>query len=166
MDLLKKLLAALGLAETVTEAEALSAVAGLKSNVAALSAQVGAPDPSKFVPVATLSALQVEHASLNERFAALHAEVAGGKLEKVIADGKAAGKLTPATEAWARDLGKTDLAALSAFLEAAPVVVTPGKTQTNGDGGDPQPAALSAAEVKVCAAMGLTQESFLKSKAS
>lgn len=142
MTLLQKLLASLGLADNTNEDVALTAVAalkaqasevaGLKTNVATLSAQVGAPDPAKFVPIATLSALQGEHADLQGKLAALTAEVSGGKLEKIVADGLAAGKLTPATEGWARDLGKKDVAALSAFIAAAPVVVTPGETQSGG----------------------------------
>ena len=131
-ELLKKLLVALGLQESATEAEALSAVASLQTNVAALSARIDKPDPAQFVPVAALSALQGEHAETLNRLAALTAEVDGGKLDKVVSDGLSSGKLTPATEAWARDLGKKDVAALQAFIAAAPVVVAPGATQTAG----------------------------------
>lgn len=162
-ELLKKLLAALGLQETATEAEALSAVASLKSNVAALSAQVAAPDLSKFVPIATLTALQGEHASLQTKLTALSAEVSGGKLDKVVSDGLAAGKLTPATEAWARDLGKSNLAQLSAFIEAAPVVVKPGETQSGGKGDGSAVAALSADQKKVCELLGLSEADYQKS---
>lgn len=161
MELLKKLLAALGLQETATEAEALAAIASLKTNVAALSAQVAAPDPAKFVPVATLSALQGEHAELQGKFTALQAEVSGTKLEKVVADGLAAGKLTPATEAWARDLGKKDLAALSAFVDAAPVVAKPGGTQSGAQGGGGgNTVALSAEQKKVCALLGVSEADY------
>lgn len=163
-EMLKKLLAALGLQESATEAEALSAVAGLKTNVASLSAQVAAPDPAKFVPIATLSALQGEHASLQNQLATLSAEVNGGKLDKVVTDGLAAGKLTPATEAWARDLGKKDLAALSAFISAAPVIVKPNETQTNGQGEQDNGDGLTSAELAVCSATGIAPADFLKTK--
>ena len=71
-ETLKKLLAALGLAETTAEADALAAVATLKANadqVAELTAQVAtlkaaAPDPAKFVPVDAVAALQAQVASL------------------------------------------------------------------------------------------------------
>lgn len=176
MTLLQKLLASLGLADNTSEEAALTAIAalkatagevsGLKTNVATLSAQVGAPDPAKFVPIATLSALQGEHATLQSKFVALQAEVSGGKLEKVVADGLAAGKLTPATEAWARDLGKSNLGALTAFLTAAPVVIKPGETQTGGEGGQGKTglAALSATEAVVAAALGQTAEQFAAGK--
>lgn len=161
MDLLKKLLAVIGLAETTTEAEALAAVASLKTNVVSLSAQVSAPDPAKFVPIATLAALQGEHAGLQGQLVALQSEVNGGKLDKVIADGLAAGKLTPATEAWARDLGKSNLAQLSAFITAAPVVVAPNTTQTNGQGdAGKTTAGLTAEQKTVAAALGLTLEQY------
>lgn len=153
MDLLKKLLAALGLQESATETEALSAVAQLKTNVASLSAQVAAPDPQKFVPVATLTALQGENAGLQAKVAALSADINAEKLEQAIKDGLAAGKLSPATEAWARDLGKKDLAALSSFLEAQPAIAKPGDTQTKNsnpsvavDKNDPKAIAQLAAK--------------------
>lgn len=163
-ELLKKLLAALGLQESATEPEALAAIAALKNNVVALSAQVAAPDPARYVPIATLSALQTERAALQGQLAALTGEVNGGKIDKMISDGLAAGKLTPATESWARALGGSDIAALSAFLVAAPVVVKPGETQTGGAGGAGNAAALSALEIKVCKNMGLSQEEFLKTR--
>lgn len=162
-ELLKKLLASLGLQESATETEALAAVAALKTNVATLSVQATHPDPARFVPIATLSALQAEHADLQGRLAALTAEVNGGKLEKVVSDGLAAGKLTPATEAWARELGKKDLAVLTAFLAAAPVVVALGQTQSGGKGSTGAGgAALSETELAVCKATGTSPEDFIK----
>lgn len=170
MTLLQKLLASLGLADNTGEEAALTAVAalkaktgevdGLNAKVAALTAQVAAPDPAKFVPVATLTALQGEHATVKSQLVALQAEVDGGKLDKAIEDGKASGKLTPATEPWARDLGKKDFAALTAFLSAAPVVVKPGETQTQGKGEVGGASGLNAEQVAVCSALGLSLDQF------
>ena len=155
-EMLKRLLAALGLQETATEAEALSAVAALKTNVAALTAQVATPDPAKFVPMATLTALQGENAGLASKVAALQAELDGGKVNALIDQGKADGKIPPAMEDWARDLGKKDLAALSAYLDKAPSVIKPGTTQTGGkSGGGEGAAALSAEQQKVCELLGV-----------
>lgn len=131
-ETLKKLLAALGLQDTASEAEALSAVAALKTNVATLSAQIATPDPARFVPVATLAALQAEHATVQGKLAAMTAEIDAGKVAKVVEDGLAAGKLTPATADWARTLGAQNIASLTAYLEAAPVVMKPGETQSGG----------------------------------
>ena len=132
----------------------------LGEHLAALAAQVETPDPAKFAPVAALTALQGEHAELQTRFAALQADVDGAKLDQVIAAGLAAGKLTPATESWARDLGKTNLAALSAFLDAAPEIVKPGTTQTGGAGQGERTAALSAEDQRVCELLGISQDDY------
>lgn len=140
-----------------------SASFDLGGHIAALSAKIAAPDPAKFVPVATLTALQGENTNLQTQLAALTAEVNGGKLDKMIADGLAGGKLTPAIESWARDLGAANLAALSAFLEKAPVIVAPGQTQTQGKApaGGTGDGALSAEQLAVCSALGLTKDQFI-----
>ena len=165
-ETLKKLLAAIGLQETATEAEALSAVAALRNNVASLAAQVAevnSPDPAKFVPIATLTALQGENAGLQTKMAALQAEVDGGKLDTLINDAKAAGKITPATEPTMREIGKKDFAALSALIEASTPVVKPGETQTGGKGGGGTgTAALTADQQKVCDMLGLDPAAYLQ----
>ncbi|MBN8452259.1 phage protease [Accumulibacter sp.] len=163
--ILKKLLAALGLQETATEAEALSAVEALKTNVAMLSAQVAAPDPTKYAPLAALSALQTENAQVKGQLAALTGEIAAAKVVQQVADALAAGKLTPAMEDWAKTLGAANPTALSAFLDAAPVVVDLGAKQSDGK----QPAgtggqALSATELAVCRSMALAPEDFAKTR--
>ena len=161
-ETLKKLLAALGLQETATEPEALAAVAALKTNVASLSAQISAtPDPAKYVPIAALSALQSEHADAKGKLAALTAEIAGGKVAQLVADGLAAGKLTPATEAWAKSLGESNLAALTAYLDAAPVVIKPGETQSGGNKqAGTHVAALSADAKRVCQLLGVAEADY------
>lgn len=166
-EMLKKLLAALGLQETATEADALSAVtalkagsdkvAGLESEVAALKAAT--PDPEKFAPVATMKALQAE-------VSALTAKLNGQELDGVIAEALTAGKLLPAQESWARELGGKDLASLKSYLDTAPAVV-PAGTQSGGKppasgGGDGK---LNDTELAVCSQLGITAEEFLKSKA-
>lgn len=152
---MKALLAALGLSETATEAEALAALAALKS---------AAPDPAKFVEVATLTAAQTEKAAIAAELAALKAEKAQAEVDKVIADGLAAGKLTPATEPHARKLAG-DLAALKGFIDAQPVIVKPGDTQIGGDkpaaGAGSGNSGLDEAQAALCARMGLKPEDYL-----
>lgn len=166
-ELLKKLLASLGLQETATEAEALSAMAALKTNVAALSAQVSSPDPAKYVPIAALSGLQAEHANVKSQLATLTAEISAGKVAALVADGVTAGKITPATEAWAKSLGESNLAALTAFLAAAPVIVKTNETQSNGKGGNGNGGggeSLSSIDLAVCSAMGLSPDAYAKTR--
>lgn len=167
-ETLKKLLASLGLADTTSEADALTAVAalkakadqvdGLQGQLAALSA--AKPDPAKFVAVETMRELQAQVATLT-------AQVNGDKVTQTVEAALTAGKLLPAQKDWALDLGKKDLAALTGYLEKTPAIValtgtqTDGKPPAGGGGGD---AKLTDAEVAVCKAMGLSHEDFLKQK--
>lgn len=137
-DLLKKLYAAAGIAEGASEADAVTALAALKSKAAA------APDPAKYVEVAAMTALQAEVANLKN--AAAEKDVAE-LVSKALTDGK----LIPAQEGWAKELGKKDLAALKTYLEKAPVIVAPNTTQTRGRG----PASIAQAGGDIVAAAKL-----------
>lgn len=118
--------AALAAAKTLQDT-----LASLQTNVAALTARADTPDPGKFAPIATLTALQSEHAALQAQLAALSAKSAAAELDQVIESARTAGKITPALESWARTYGSKDLAGLTAYLSSAPVIVPPG-TQTGG----------------------------------
>lgn len=159
---MKDLLKALGLPETATEAEALAALAALKSahqgELSALRAQ--APDPAQYVSIATLTAVRGELAAAAAELAALKAKDRDAEVNKVVTEALAAGKLTPATEAWARDLGKSDLAKLTAYVAAAPVVVAPGQSQTGGQGPAGQSHQHADVDLAVMKALGLTAEQF------
>lgn len=165
-ETMKELLKALGLAETATEAEALAALNAVKSahqgEVAALKG--AAPDPAKYVEVAVLTGVRNELATATTELAALKAEKAQAEVDKVIADGLAAGKLTPATEPHARKLAG-DLAALKGFIDAQPVVVAPG-SQTGGrtPGAGAADGKLSETDLAVCSQLGISAEDFLKSR--
>lgn len=170
MDLLKQLLAALGLPETTTAADAITGVAALKARadetaalktqVATLTAQATAtPDPAKFVPVETMTSLQAQ-------VAALSAQMTAGESARVIDEALASGKLLPAQRAWAEELGRKDLAQLKAFVAVAPKVAALGGMQTEGKdmGGKAEPGQLTEGELAVCKAMGLSADEFLKNK--
>lgn len=169
-ELLKKLLAALGLSETASEEETLAAVEALKNAKKAVegtaAASAVAPDPAKYAPVETLAALSTEYQALQGKFTALSAQIEGDKLAKLVADGMAAGKITPALEPWARE---QSVAALSAFLDKAVATVTPGTTQTmtnvqaahqNANAGI---AALSADQKGICRMLNIPEADYLKS---
>jgi phage I-like protein len=169
---MKTLLAALGLAETATEAEALAALSAMKTTqtaeLAALKAAHATPDPARFVEVAALTAVQGELATTRTELAALKAERHRQDVDRVVDEALDAGKLLPATEAWARELGKTNLAALKSYLEAAPVVAKPGTSQSGGAapaGGagsaSHQPTDVDTAVMK---ALGLTAVQFAAGK--
>lgn len=182
MTLLSTLLAKLGLPETTTEQAALTAVQAHKEiadaarQALALKAEDGAPavtaacsalttktpDPAQFVPVTALQQVQ-------DQLAVLTAQQQTDQVEKLIAPALADGRLLPALEPWARDLGKANLAALSAYLEKAAPVAALSSTQTGGktpNGVEATGASgLTQDELATCSAMGIEPEAFAKTKA-
>ena len=167
---MKLLLAALGLAATATESEAITALEALKSShtteLAVLRADAGrVPDPAKYVELATLTGLRNELVTATTELNTLKSEKQAAEVDKIVVAALSTGKLTPATESWARDLGKKDLAALTAYIDAASVVVKPGETPTSGkapeDGKTHQ---LNDVETAVMKALGLTAEQFAAGK--
>ena len=90
-------------------------------------------------------------------------------LEAQIKPALADGRLLPALEGWARDLGKKDMAALTAYLGAAKPIAALTGTQTGGippattATGDQQ---LRAEELAVCSAMGISPEAYRKAGAA
>lgn len=169
---LQKLIAAIGQAKgtaaTTIDVMALladsQAVAALNSQVAALTLQVTTPDPSKFVSVAVLSATQGELATVKAELAALQADASGKQLDNMIAAALSDGRLLPAQEAWARDLGKVGLAHLTNYLGTVQPIAALATTQT---GGKPPvsttPSTLNADQLAVCKALGLTEAEFAAS---
>ena len=102
---------------------------------------------------------------LQGQIAALTARQVQADVDAQIKPALADGRLLPALETWARDLGKKDIAALTAFLTAAKPIPALAGTQTGGKApmatasGDQQ---LSADELAVCNSMGITPEAYRK----
>lgn len=133
-------------------------VAELETSIAALKS--GTPDPAKFVPIETVKALQTEVASLS-------AQVHGRALDELVKGALADGKLLPAMEGWARELGKKDLAQLRAYLDAAQPIAALAGTQTGGK----KPAGggaggLSDSQIAICKQMDLDPEAYKKQLAT
>lgn len=142
-ELLKKLLGTLGLAETTAEAEAIAAVAALKAKadqvpvleeaVRIAAAKAITPDPAKYVPVDAMAALQTE-------VAALRSTETARAIDDLVQPALADGRLLPAQEKWARDLGASNIAALKTYIDTAKPIAALTRTQTGGKGpagGDP-----------------------------
>ena len=144
----------LSLADDAGAEEITSAIAALKSKTAA----AGEPDPSKYVPVAVVTEMRTE-------LAALTAQNTERAVDDLVKPALEDGRLLPAQEKWARDLGKKDIAALTAFLKDAEPIAALRGSQTNG-----QPRAtrdengLSADELAVCTATGVDPKEFAKNK--
>ncbi len=158
----------LGLAATATDADinqaivALKAKAGevdgLKTEVVALKAQT--PDPAKFVPVETMRTMQTD-------LAALRADLTNRDVNETIEAALDAGKLLPAQEPWARELGKTNLAALKTYIETAQPITALKRTQTDGKGPEGnQGGELDETQLAVCKQLGVSPEDYKKSLAA
>lgn len=180
MALLASLLLALGLPAETTEAAALSAVAALKTKAdapppkaalstaltAALGLSEGADETAALSAVATLkgtgTTAATAMAALQGEVAQLRAQVNGAALNGIVDKAIAEGKLAPAIRDWALNLGKTDMAALTAYIAAAPVIPslagqTGGKAPDGADG-----LANDALTGQVMRGFGLTPEQFAK----
>ncbi|MGQ3072567.1 MAG: phage protease [Ferrovibrionaceae bacterium] len=177
---LQRLAAQLGLAETADEAAIetkLTVIAGQAGGFVAAARELslpetatadqvvvaaraalnaGAPDPSKFVPMAA-------HQEVASRLTTLETTLKAEAVAGAVASAKAAGKLSPALEGWATEYASRDLAGFKSWSEAAPVVVGPADLTRNGGPGD---AALDAADREVCARMGVDPEAYKKMRGS
>jgi phage I-like protein len=123
---------------------------------ACTSLRTGQADPARFVPVETVTQLQ-------SQIAALTARQMAADVDALVKPALADGRLLPAMEDWARNLGKTNVAALTSYLAAAQPIAALTGTQTQGlppSGTAKGDAQLSAAELAVCTAMGLTPEQY------
>lgn len=188
MDLLKKLLTALGLPEDATEDQALERVGAVMADsqaardalelgdealpealsaavkaikdkaVAAASAQQ--PDPAKYVPVAVVQELQAN-------VAALTAKQTEREADDLIAPALADGRLLPVEEAWARSLVQSTggVDALSQLLQVRQPIAALTGTQTDGQPPKaPTAHGLTESELAVAAACGITPEAYAAAK--
>ncbi len=169
----EELIKLLGLKEGASEQEIQQAVVALKAKVdesatqlqtanteiAALKAKTGAdaePDPEKYVPVKVVTELQGQ-------IAALSGQVVGREVDELVGQAIKDGKLLPAMESWARDLGKKDVAALKSYITAAVPVAALKGTQTGGKG--PEGGAdgdLGEEALAVCRQMGVDPAEYKK----
>ena len=121
-----------------------------EQSVAALSTQVGNPDPAKFVPVDQVVALQAD-------FNALKTSVEADKKEALITTALSQGKLAPALKEWAESL---PVEALSAYLEKAPAMAAlSGEPQAKADP-DQNVVALSAEEQATAKMLGISEAEY------
>lgn len=121
-----------------------------EQSVAALSTQVGNPDPAKFVPVDQVVALQAD-------FNALKTSVEADKKEALITTALSQGKLAPALKEWAESL---PVEALSAYLEKAPAMAAlSGEPQAKADP-DQNVVTLSAEQQATAKMLGISEAEY------
>ncbi len=179
--LLQALLKALGLSEQTPEDQALAALnahlmkaksdadqvvaltaerANKDTQIAALTAAAGKPDPAQYVPVSVVSGLQ-------SQVAALTAQMSGREVDETVKAALSNGQLLPAQEAWARDLGQSNLAALKSFIATAPKIAALTGNQNGGrapEAAVPGAEGLDASTLAVCRMMGTDPVSVAKAK--
>jgi phage I-like protein len=156
---MKTLLAALSLGENASEAEAFAALARIQDFTREVMTLSG-----KFIPAEALgllnawkaSAAQVE--TLSRKVAEIEGQARKVEIETLVAKAKTEGKLAPAMEKLARDMGEKDIAMLRAFVEASPVLVQTSATQDGKTG----TATLSADEQAIAKRFGLKIEDVQK----
>ncbi|MNZ94279.1 Mu-like prophage I protein [compost metagenome] len=103
-----------------------------------------------------------EVVSLKQEVAALRAAQSESEVEQLVQSGLTAGRLLPAQELWARELGHSSIAALKGYLEKTPVIPTLARclaqerqdAPTNVD--ELPPEALAA-----CRGLGISPEDYL-----
>lgn len=170
-----QILAALGLSEGGAEADALAAVrslqetqtairaaAGLPENsdgtalVAAVQSafDTGAPDPTKYVPIDQVTALQND-------LAALQASLAADKAEALVTAAISGGKLAPALKDWGLQLATAAPDKFTAFTATAPVLTATQLGSKLKEAGDPD---LSDTDQQVMRQMGLSKDAFVAAR--
>lgn len=163
---MKELLAKLGLPDTATETEALAALTAIleaaatadaaKTQIADLTAKANTPpDPAKYVPIALYTQAHAQLAALSQQHAALTVE---SVVEKALED-----KLLRDYEKdWALELGRSNMALLTAQIEMRqPIAALTGTQIKPGDPSPTKTAALTAEQSKVAKLLGMSEAAYL-----
>ena len=116
-----------------------------------------APDPSKFVPLASFTELQTQ-------FASLQGDVNKGKTDAALEKARDEGKLTPDMEAWATQLASKDISQFEAWAAVAPVRVNLAGRQLAGRQPPAKTDALDETERQVASLMGVSEKDFLATR--
>ena len=141
----KKIAIAAGKAETATVDEIVSVLSSAHS--------ASTPDPTKFVPIEQVSAMQANIKTLMDN-------AAGEKAEDAVNEAIKGGKLIPALKEWGLSMHKADPAKFDEFIGKAPVLTSAQRTATAHAPGTVADV-LSDAELAVQRQMGLSTEQML-----
>jgi len=144
----KKLLEAAGVK---TDSKIEDAVAALTVKSTAATAAPATVDPTKFVPIEQVTALQTDMKALRDRVEGKDAEIA---VEAAIKDRK----LTPSLRDWGIDLFKADQTKFDAFIGAAPALLEPQLKPTPKPGDTV--AALTADQAHIAKVLGIDPKAY------
>jgi len=155
--MLEQIRALLGLDETADEATALSALTALKEQADQAATAIAAAKAE--TPADTLAAMK----TLQTELAALKTQINDDTVGELVDDALADGRLLAGQEDWARNLGKTNLAALKGYLDTAQPVAALKGNQTGGkqpEGSDQE--ALDDIALAVCKQMRINPDDYRK----
>lgn len=165
-----QLIAYLGLSSDASDDDINTAMTALKARGASLEQEVAAlkttnatlqgnPDPMKYVPLSVVEELKQE-------IAALRTESTAKSVDDLIAEGLNDGRLLPAQEKWARDVGQKDIAALKGYLDTAqPIAALKGRQTEQQRQVPTKVEELSVEAVALCKVFGTDPADYLKTLA-
>jgi len=161
----KELLAALGLPETATEAEALAMAKSLNAAKTATAPQTdkSSVDLTAYAPRADLNAMEARAVTAEKQLADLNAAQLKKDAETAVDEAIKARKFAPASRAvyLAMCATKEGLESFKKIAEASPAIITEGQasqgTPPKSDG-----VALNAEQTQLAKSMGYTPEEFAK----
>lgn len=167
-----EMLKLLGLASDATPEQVNAALVALNAKVTEAGAQVTALTQRVAAADEQIAVLKTSHqpgevvAALKEQLAVLTAESVSRKIDDLVKPALANGRLLPAQESWARDLGKTNLAALSTYIETAQPIVALTGTQSAGRAPEDAAPKLTAEELAACTLLGQNPDEYLAFKST
>lgn len=125
--------------------------------IATLTAAAANPDPSRFVAVSTMQALQNEVTALRNK-------ITEREVDEVVKAAIAAGKILPAQEAWARAHALESMSSFVEYLGTVQPLAALTATQTGGNPpvGAATGAQLDENQLAVCKSMGVDPADFAK----
>ncbi|MCM2318069.1 MAG: phage protease [Pseudomonas sp.] len=160
----EELIALLGLSSDASEEDIQTALTALKADAGKtqeLQTQLAAaksehkPDPAQYVPIAMVE-------DLKKDIAALKTTQVAGEVEQLVQAGLSDGRLLPAQESWARELGQSNLAALKGYLDKTPAIAALKGQQSQGKQPEPTKVEeLDESALAVCKAMGVAPADYL-----
>jgi phage I-like protein len=168
--MLKLLAARLGLPDTSTEAEVVAALSRhqdkARADADAIAALVALSDKSTVNEASgvfqawkagaeQVTALSAKVSDLSAKLDAVEKAKLEVEIDTLVKGAVAAGKLPPANEKLAREMGAKDIAMLRAWVEALPVVVTPSGSEKKPDDKSGPAITLSDEHKAIAAKLGV-----------
>lgn len=158
----KNVLSALGLAETSTEADAVTAISRLKGDVSAAANRAENPSLEKFVPRADYDAALAKASNAEQKLSEIKTSQLETAINSAIETALKDGKITPATADYHRAQCRQDggLDRFAAYCAAAPSIG--GDSGLDGKKPEGEQKALNAEEKRIADMFGNSAEDLAK----